>query len=224
MSDLSNEIKKMWRIFPIGSESILELRALSPDGIAPKLKPVTKHFRAAEYENVETCRRAFEQEALRLNAGGYNVYIVMNPINADFTGYAAGDDDIEFRDLLLIDIDRAVKQVEPATDAEVEASRLVANDIRAHLSERGFSNPLRVMSGNGHHLYYVLKDVPNTPEATATVQQVLHNLAAKFDNADVKVDTAVFNASRITKVPGTIMRKGNESDDRPYRMAALHEE
>lgn len=159
-----------------------------------------------------------------MNAGGYNVYIVMNPINADFTGYAAGDDDIAYRDLLLIDIDRAKKKVEPATDADIEAARLVANDIKGYMSERGFADPLRVMSGNGHHLYYVLKDVPNTPEATATVQQVLHNLAAKFDNADVKVDTAVFNASRITKVPGTIMRKGKESEGRPYRMAVVYAE
>ena len=224
MTDAANEIKKLWQLVAVGKSSVLELRALSPDGIAPKLKPVTKHFRAAEYKNVETCRRAFEQEALRLNAGGYNVYIVMNPINADFTGYAAGDDDIAYRDLLLIDIDRAKKKVEPATDADIEAARLVANDIKGYMSERGFADPLRVMSGNGHHLYYVLKDVPNTPEATATVQQVLHNLAAKFDNADVKVDTAVFNASRITKVPGTIMRKGMESEGRPYRMAVVYAE
>jgi hypothetical protein len=80
------------------------------------------------------------------------------------------------------------------------------------------------MSGNGHHLYYVLQDVPNTPEATSTVHQVLQNLAARFDNANVKIDTSVFNASRITKVPGTIMRKGAESLLRPYRMAVVYEE
>ena len=159
-----------------------------------------------------------------LNADGYNIYTVMNPIKLTFTGYAARDDDIAYRDLLLVDIDRAVKKVEPANDAEVEAARLIANAIKCCLTERGFSDPLRVMSGNGHHLYYVLKDVPNTPETTSTVQQVLHNLAAKFDNADVKVDTAVYNASRITKVPGTIMRKGMESAGRPYRMAVVYEE
>ena len=70
----------------------------------------------------------------------------------------------------------------------------------------------------------MLNDVPNTTEAATAVQQVLHNLAAKFDNADVKVDTAVYNASRITKVPGTIMRKGMESAGRPYRMAVVYEE
>ncbi len=224
MTDAANEIKKMWLLFTVGKSSRLELRALSPNGITPKLKPVTKHFRAADYEDVEVCKRAFEREALRLNADGYNIYTVMNPIKLTSTGYAAGDDDIACRNLFLVDIDRAVKKIEPANDAEVEAARLVADAIKALTKERGWSDPIRVMSGNGHHLYYVLKDVPNTPETTSTVQQVLQSLATEFDTVVVKVDTVVFNASRITKVPGTIMRKGMESEGRPYRMAVIYEE
>jgi hypothetical protein len=221
MTSSTSEIQKMWRIFAAGDSSVLELRALSPNGASQKLKSITKHFRVRDHEIVEACKRAFEQEALRLNAFGYNIYIVMNPIKPDFAGYAAGDGDIAYRDLLLIDIDRAVKGVEPATDAEIEAARLVANDILHFLSPRGFSNPLRVMSGNGHHLYYVLKDVPNSQESAQLVEQTLKNLAARFNNDQVKVDTSVANASRITKVPGTIMRKGTESLDRPYRMAVV---
>lgn len=224
MTDAAQEIKKMWQIFAVGESSILELRALSAEGITPKRKPVAEHFRAADYQDVDACKRAFEQEAMRLNVEGYNIYIMLNPISTAFTGYAAGDNDIAYRDLLLIDIDRTVKKIEPANDAEVEAARQVADAIKVFLQERGWSDPMRVMSGNGHHLYYVLKGVPNSLETTATVQQVLHNLAAKFDNANVKVDTAVYNASRITKVPGTIMRKGMESEGRPYRMAVIYEE
>ncbi len=224
MSDQKTEIKKLWQIIISGNSSVLELRALSPLGITPKMKPVTKQFRAADHADVDTCRQAFESEALRLNANGYNIYIVMNPIRADFTGYAVGDADIAYRDLLLIDIDRAMKLVAPATDADVEEARLMANEIKEYLSERGFADPLRVMSGNGHHLYYVLKDVPNTTETEQAVQQLLKNLAKKFNNTKVNVDTTVFNASRITKVPGTIMRKGIETDDRTYRMAVVYEE
>lgn len=224
MSIAGNEIQKMWRIFPVGESSILELRALPPKGMKPKKYPVAKHFRAANFENVDASKRAVEKDALRLNALGYNVYIVMNPIRADFSGTSAGDDDIAYRALILIDLDRAGKKTDPATDVEIEAARLVANNIKGYMSERGFSDPLRVMSGNGHHLYYELKDVPNTNETTVQVQQLLRNLAAKFDNDVVKVDTSVFNASRITKVPGTVMRKGVESEDRPFRMAVVYEE
>ena len=77
MTDAANEIKKMWLIFAVGKSSLLELRALSPQGITPVMKPVTKHFRAADYEDVEACKRVFEREALRLNADGYNIYTLV---------------------------------------------------------------------------------------------------------------------------------------------------
>ena len=77
------------------------------------------------------------------------------------------------------------------------------------------------MSGNGHHLYYKLSKTPNTPEAKNYIQQLLLKLANTFDNEIVKIDTVVYNASRITKVVGTIARKGLESEGRPYRMARV---
>jgi len=42
-----------------------------------------------------------------------------------------------------------------------------------------------------------------------------------FDNDEAKIDRVVYNASRITKIPGTIMRKGIESDGRPFRMSRV---
>jgi len=52
----------------------------------------------------------------------------------------------------------------------------------------------------------------------------LHDLASRFDNSVVGIDKAVFNASRITKVPGTVMRKGQETPERPYRVAEVCDE
>ena len=154
---------------------------------------------------------------------GYNIYIVMNPIRESFKGKSAADADISHRELLLIDVDRAEKMVVPATDAEVEAARLVADAIKAFMEEHGCSDPIRVMSGNGHHLYYLLAEMPNNEESKHLIQRMLLNLAHRFDNDMIKIDTVVFNASRITKVPGTIARKGLESEGRPYRMAVRHE-
>lgn len=219
----ADEIKKLWKIIASGNSSILELRALWPVGIAPSKPPLTKHFRAKDHPSVAQCKAAFEAEALRLNTLGYNIYIVMNPINESFQGKSAGDADISHRDLLLIDIDRAEKMVAPATDEEVEAARQVADAIKAFMEERGWSDPIRVMSGNGHHLYYVLAEMPNNEKSRFEIQTTLMSLAHRFDDDVVKVDTVVFNASRITKVPGTIARKGLESEGRPYRMAVLHE-
>jgi hypothetical protein len=223
MIKAQTEIKKMWRIIATGSSSVLELRALWPTGIAPSKPPLTKHFRAKDHPSVVHCKVAFEAEALRLNALGYNIYTVMNPIKESFQGKSAEDVDISHRELLLIDIDRAEKLVAPATDTEIEAARQVADAIAAFMEERGWSDPMRVMSGNGHHLYYMVADMPNNDESKHLIQTTLLNLAHRFDNDKVKIDTVVFNASRITKVLGTIARKGLASEERPYRMAVLHE-
>ena len=219
----SDEIKKLWRIIATGSSSVLELRAIWPTGITPSKRPLIKLFRAKDHSSVVKCKAAFEEEALRLNSLGYNIYIVMNPISESFQGKSAVDADISHRELLLIDIDRAEKMVAPATDAEIDAALQVANAIKTLMEERGWSDPVRVMSGNGHHLYYMLEDTPNNDESRHLIQTTLLNLAHRFDNDLVKIDTVVFNASRITKVPGTIARKGLESEDRPYIMAVLHE-
>ena len=215
------EIQKMWRIVGTNNSSILELRAIWPSGMQPAKPALTTHFRAVNLGGIDTCKSAFEAEALRLNALGYNIYIVMNPIVPTFAGSAVKDQDICYRDLLLIDIDRVEKIKEPATNEDIEAANQLAEVVMGYLAINDWPEPIRVMSGNGHHLYYVLPEVPNNEESTKYVKSLLKNLAAEFDNDTVKIDTTVFNASRITKVVGTIARKGLESDGRPYRMAVV---
>ena len=221
MNTCKSEIKNLWRIIATGSNSILELRAIWPEGITPTQHPMTKCFHAVEYESLDECKKAFEVEALALNDRGYNIYIVMNPISKTFKGRSASDADISHRDLILIDIDRAQKAKAPATDEDVEAANQLAEEIMGYLEHLEWPDPIRVMSGNGHHLYYVMPEFENDEESKKFVQSFLKGLAKKFDNDIVKVDTSVFNASRITKVVGTIARKGIESEGRPYRMACM---
>jgi hypothetical protein len=219
--DSINEIKKLWWIIVPNEVSILELRAIWPAGVLPKKQAITRHFRLTDYPAMHACMVAFEVAALKLNADGFNIYIVMNPIDSNFQGTAARDSDIACRKLLLIDIDRSEKKIEPATDEEVAAAGTLADAVSGYLEPLGWPTPIRVMSGNGHHLYYQLTDASNTPEVTKHIQQLLLKLANKFDNEIVKIDTVVYNASRITKVVGTIARKGLESEGRPYRMARV---
>ena len=221
MNTCKSEIRNLWRIIATGSNSILELRAIWPEGITPTQHPMTKCFHAVEYESLDECKKAFEVEALALNDRGYNIYIVMNPISKTFKGRSASDADISHRDLILIDIDRAQKAKAPATDEDVEAANQLAEIIMGYLEHLEWPDPIRVMSGNGHHLYYVMPEFENDEESKKFVQSFLKGLAKKFDNDIVKVDTSVFNASRITKVVGTIARKGTESEGRPYRMACM---
>jgi len=220
MNSASIEIKKMWSIFAIGPTNPISLRAIWPKRGEVKRPPVNENFTAADFPDIDDRRAAFEAEALQLNAQGYNVYIVMNPIKPDFTVGAVCDKDIEYRDLLLIDLDRAGPTDCPATDAEIAAATQLADEITAHLQGQGWSAPLRMMSGNGVHLYVPL-DLPNDATSRDQVRALLGKLAEKFDTTAVKVDTSVHNASRITKVPGTIARKGEESEGRPWRMARV---
>jgi hypothetical protein len=216
------EIKKMWRIIGTKDQSILELRAIwPPAGNEPCRPTQIVHFRSNELGGICACKSAFESEALRLNALGYNIYAAMNPIKSTFNGFAVKDDDISYRNLLLIDIDRSQKNNEPASEGEVEAAKQLADKVTAYLATNNWPAPIRVMSGNGHHLYYELPPTPNDDESKHHVQKLLKYLAAEFDNEIVKIDTSVFNASRITKVVGTIARKGLESEGRPYRMAVV---
>ena len=145
----------------------------------------------------------------------------MNPIREDFDSGSVTDKDIAYRDLLLIDIDKVGHKGQPSTDAELEAARLLSEQIADFLKSEGWDEPIRMMSGNGYHLYYVLNKLPNDENTKALVEGALHELADKFNNDIVAVDTVVFNASRITKVPGTIARKGPNTAERPHRMAVV---
>ncbi len=214
------EIKKMWRIFAAGPDSVLELRALWPKGVPDKKPAKVLHFRSKDFQSVDLCKQAFEDAALALNDEGYNIYTVMNPIKPDYADLPAVKDvDICYRDLLLIDIDRVGDTSCPASQTELDAAKSLADEIRIYLSKQGWPKPVVVMSGNGYHLYYALGKLLNDDSGTVLVRTALNQLAAKFNNNVVGIDTIVYNAARITKVPGTIMRKGEETAERPYRRA-----
>ena len=179
-------------------------------------------FRPAQFKGKADFKRAIELYAAELNDQGYNVYFSLNPIKQGFTGTSASDDDILQYEYLLIDLDRAGDTKNPATDREIELATELGETILEFLTTLGWPQPKRVMSGNGHHLYYRLDDLPNDPESKKLIRQVLNCLADKFNTEDFEVDRVVFNSSRITKFPGTVMRKGVESDDRPYRRATVY--
>lgn len=215
------EIKNVWHLLDVGDDSVIELRAISPTGTSA---PVTKHYLAKNYDDTNVLKDAFERDAIRLNNDGYNIYTVMNPIRPDLNGKAAKDDDIKCRKWLLIDIDKAASEKRPSTQAELDAAKELAQAVANELKLQGWGDPgLVVMSGNGYHLYYDLGRMPNTLEATQLVQAALSELAKKFDTSTVKVDQVVYNLSRITKVVGTVARKGESTPETPYRVARMEQ-
>lgn len=211
-----SEISNLWLMKEHHQKCVLELRA-----IKPKCITISRIFKATNFDSTDALKLAFEAEALRLNASGYNIYYVMNPIREDFEDGSVTDKDITYRDLLLIDIDKVGHKGESSNDQELEAARLLSEQIADYLESEGWDEPIRMMSGNGYHLYYLLGKLPNDEKTKALIEGTLQELALKFNNDIVAVDTVVYNASRITKVPGTIARKGKNTVDRPHRMAVV---
>ncbi len=218
----SQEIQHTWRIKSVNTPLTLELRAIKDKRI------IVKHFYQKDYESIDECCSAFEIEALALNDRGFNIYYVFNPIKSSAViGKACKAGDIQNRDLLLIDIDRRDKthpitgEVCPASHQElIELENVcdaIADNFKNELNELPIA---KVMSGNGYHLYFEL-GLPNDNEATLVVKQLLQKLENQFGTDTCEIDTSVYDPSRITKVLGCIARKGNESTDRPYRMAVL---
>jgi hypothetical protein len=74
---------------------------------------------------------------------------------------------------LLIDIDRDVGKDHPATDADIEAAKSLGDQIASHLDGLGWPVPVRILSGNGHHLIYPLDDLPNSKETTNSISVLL---------------------------------------------------
>ncbi len=124
--------------------------------------------------------------------------------------------------MVLVDVDseRTSPKIS-ATAEELEAALELARRIRDYLCQvRHWPGPIVAMSGNGAHLLFRI-DLLNDGHAKQTVADVLAALDIKFSGDEARVDTSVFNASRICKLPGTLACKGDSTTDRPHRRSHI---
>jgi hypothetical protein len=160
------------------------------------------------------------------------IYITLNPCNPALLARAANrlreradtttaDTDIVRRRWLLIDFDPVRPAGISSTNAEhgraVSAACGAWDDLRGWLGD-----PVIANSGNGAHLLYRL-DLPNSQATTDLLKRVLAGVAARCGTQDIAVDGAVFNASRIVKLYGTLACKGDNTLERPHRRSRLLE-
>jgi len=169
-----------------------------------------------------------EWNARTKTARAANIFITLNPINMScysrkqhdcFIENAqptTKDNEITALHWLLIDLDPKRMSGVSSSEEELKLAKAKARTIHNFLSDRGFKEPIRAMSGNGIHLVYRF-DVPNTAENVAVFENALKVLAEKFSDDEVEVDTTVFNPARICKLWGTIAQKGATTPERPHR-------
>jgi len=162
-----------------------------------------------------------------------NIFFTLNDFSEDLLArgknrllkYAKNtttDQEIERRKLLLIDVDPERPAGISSTNEELESANEVLKQVVGYLSDNGFPQPVIACSGNGGHALYKL-DVPNTKEVTELIKEFLVTLDKKFSNEKAKVDKTTYNASRITKLYGTIACKGESIENRPHRRSRIIE-
>ena len=99
-----------------------------------------------------------------------------------------------------------------ASENEKAAALEVVHAVRGFFAARVGPKPLLCDSGNGYHLLYRI----NLPADDGGIIRS-NVLATRFDTDKAKVDKSVFNAARICKLPGTMVRKGDDMPTRPHR-------
>ncbi len=159
------------------------------------------------------------------------VYLTLNPVLPDLiarsanetidrSGVTTKDQEIVRRRLLLVDCDPRRPAGISSSNAEHQAALDRSRQIREFLRSEGFPPSLLADSGNGGHNVYRI-DLPNDKEAADLLQRFLESLAGRFTDAAVAVDTSVYNASRICKLYGTMVRKGSNHSTRPWRKSRI---
>jgi P4 family phage/plasmid primase-like protien len=205
-------------------DHVYEMRCLTKN----RSRTGSGYFLANE-EGIEACVNNALFWSKRDDTKG--VYLTLNPCKPDLIGRSVNSvedwaktttavKDILNRSGFVLDFD-PITPVSGvcSTDQEHEAAIEKASVCRDILTRQGFPLPMWTDSGNGSALIYAI-DLPNDAASADLIQSVL---------AKIGEDLTVFNASRITRLPGTWNRKGDNAVDlpgivdRPQRMARIIE-
>lgn len=109
------------------------------------------------------------------------------------------------------------------TDSEHQAAIQAADFLKHKLSFMGWPEPVVGSSGNGAALRY-LCDLPasdETKDLLSCALKAANGMLPEEFAAQVEVDPVVFDLPRISKVFGTMTRKGPGTIERPHRRAAI---
>jgi len=206
------EIARTLELFKPGK--LIEIRSVGP-------RPLSGYFK--DVHKLIACIKSNPKETF---------YFVLNDIRDDCYSReqsekliakpksATTDNDIGWREWLLIDADpRRVSGVS-STDEEKAKALAVTRSIYRYLRNMGFPSPVVADSGNGYHLLYRV-NMKNIAENTELVKRFLQAVDMMFSDDCVGIDTSVFNASRITKLYGTVTQKGANTEERPHRQSRL---
>ena len=214
-----DDIKKTLELFQ-SDDGIIEIRMLN----AGKYKTISGYYDSVDkaIHDISTWDSVKEIQS---------VYATINPVRPALLARAANrtknwainttkDSDITTRRFMLIDCDPARPAGISSTDKEKELALTTINNIGVYLAAADWSEPVKADSGNGYHLLYKI-DLPNDTTSGDNISKCLAVLGGMFGSDAVHVDKTVFNAARISKIYGTMARKGDSITDRPHRRSSI---
>lgn len=201
---------------------VFELRALARHN-------GQQHVSAGYFDDPDMLAKCAAEQSGRFDG----VYCTINPVLPSLlarapknklrragNGDTTSDKDVLERRALLVDVDPVRPAGISSDDAEHDAALELVRRIRDDLTALGWPLPLLADSGNGGHLIYAI-GLPR--EDGQIVKRVLAELSRRYTTATLKIDEKVYNAARITKMYGTLTRKGEDTPDRPHRLARVLE-
>ncbi len=216
------EVKRALRVLKAPGD-VVELRAL---GVSERSYRAP-HTVSGYFDDFDK----LAAEAARLTPSAWGVYITLNEIDPSLLARAANrvrvvgrgepttsDHQVIRRRWLLVDIDPIRSSGISSSETEWRAAHDAAVAIRTYLTAQDWSTPVLATSGNGFHLLYRI-DLPTDDDGL--VKRVLQGLAFRFNDDAVEVDETVFNPARISRLYGTVARKGDHIAERPHRMARI---
>ncbi len=148
-----------------------------------------------EREFIDACKY-FTDEQQSLYAG----------IN-ERTNEGKNDKDVISCKLIPVDIDskdfikeNQRKKVYEFLDSEKEELKTFINDFEKFCSINNFKWSCKINSGHGLHYYFEIQKIDDTER----IKKTLDKFKEIMISTNPKVDTAIFNPSRIMRIPGTI--------------------
>lgn len=188
-----------------------------------------QHVTSGFFDDLDALARA----AVHASGKHDGCYVTINPVKRELlfraqkntlrragSGETTSDRDVLQRRHLLVDIDPIRPAGISSSDAEHAAAIDQAKRVRDYLGARNWPEPILADSGNGAHLLYEI-DFP--VDDAGFVQRTLTVLSKLFSTGELKVDEKVYNPARISKVYGTLTRKGVDAPERPHRLARILE-
>ncbi len=177
-------------------------------------------------DNLDT----LQQDVQPYSGHATGIYYGLNPVSPSCLDRAknclmpvtqaasATNSDIHHRGLMLIDIDPVREPNCSATNEEKDVAYWLGRTVFRDLRKAGWPKPIVVDSGNGYHLLFKV-DLPAGDEDL--IRNCLRALASRYDCEEVTIDTGVFDARRIEKLPGTMACKGQSTHERPHRKSGF---